>query len=510
MNQRTNIAALDLHCRRCLDPVFHCEHQAASLESPPLPRVCGSHRTPINPFMSQPRISIIGLGKLGASMVAGMASRGLEVIGVDVNRRSVDALNAGQAPVQETDLDTYITANRERIRATMSHTEAVQQSDISFIIVPTPSDERGAFSLQYAAYAFKTLGEALKQKDGYHVFVLTSTVLPGSTRHGLLPILEEASGKKCGVDFGMCYSPEFIALGSVIRDFLNPDFYLVGEFDKRSGDMLEAVNNIVSANKAPCKRMTIENAEVAKISVNSFVTMKISFANLLAELCEQVPGGDVDIVSDAIGMDKRIGRRYLTGGFGFGGPCFPRDNVALAFTCRSLGIESGLLEANDDYNRSLSPRFVEKLKPYLPKPGCTVAVLGLAYKPLSHVIEESAGIYLARSLSDAGYRVLGYDPLAGPNAETVLKYHALVVDSLEDCLNQAEAVLITTTDPKFATLTPADFIGTKDSVTVVDFWRFMAAKLEGQDKIRYVPMGRCLDDEATAENLQRVWTNPSA
>ena len=143
----------------------------------------------------------------------------------------------------------------------MSHTEAVQQSDISFIIVPTPSDDRGAFSLQYAAYAFKALGQALKQKEGYHVFVLTSTVLPGSTRHGLLPILEQESGKKCGVDFGMCYSPEFIALGSVIRDFLNPDFYLVGEFDQRSGDLLEAVNSIVSVNHAPCKRMTIENAE---------------------------------------------------------------------------------------------------------------------------------------------------------------------------------------------------------------------------------------------------------
>ena len=460
--------------------------------------------------MTSPRVSIIGLGKLGASMAGGMASRGIEVIGVDVNRRAVDAINDGRAPVQETDLDAYIGANRERIRATMSHTEAVQQSDISFIIVPTPSDDRGAFSLQYAAYAFKALGQALKQKEGYHVFVLTSTVLPGSTRHGLLPILEQESGKKCGVDFGMCYSPEFIALGSVIRDFLNPDFYLVGEFDQRSGDLLEAVNSIVSVNHAPCKRMTIENAELAKISVNSYVTMKISYANMLAELCEKIPGGDVDVVSDALGMDKRIGRRYLTGGFGFGGPCFPRDNVALAFTGRSLGLECDLLGSNDRYNRSLSPRFVEKLRPYLPAAGGTVAVLGLAYKPLSHVIEESAGIYLARALSDAGYRVLGYDPLAGPNADAVLKYHALVVDSLEDCLQQAEAVLITTTDPVFAALSPQDFIGTKSSVTVVDFWRFLAGKLDGQEGIRYIPMGRCLDDVAAAENLKSVWANPSA
>jgi UDPglucose 6-dehydrogenase len=148
--------------------------------------------------ISQPigSVSVVGLGKLGASMAAGMASRGFDVIGVDVLERTVDALNSGVPPVQETDLGEVMAANRQRLRATLSHEEAVLNSDITFVAVPTPSDERGAFSLQYARYAFKELGKALARKSDYHVIVLTSTVLPGSTREGLLPILEAEAGKK--------------------------------------------------------------------------------------------------------------------------------------------------------------------------------------------------------------------------------------------------------------------------------------------------------------------------
>jgi len=449
-------------------------------------------------------VSVIGLGKLGGSMAAGMASRGINVIGVDVNRHAVEAVNAGRAPVQETGLGEMIAANKERIRATMSAEEAVLGSDISFVIVPTPSDERGAFTLQYAKFAFKSLGQALKKKNGYHVIVLTSTVLPGATRHGLLPILEQESGKKCGPDFGLCYNPEFIALGSVIRDFLNPDFYLLGESDARAGDLLEQVHHRVSQNNAPVKRMSLENAELAKIAVNSYVTMKISFANMLADFCEHLPGGDVDVVSGALGMDKRIGRKYLTGGFGFGGPCFPRDNVALNFMGSALGVDSRLLQVNDDYNRGLSKRYVEKLQGYLPK-GANVAVLGLAYKPLSHVIDESPGIYLCRALSEAGYRVIGHDNLAAANAEVALKLTALVTDSLDEALKDADVVLVTTTDQSYTSLTADAVLRGRKTVTVVDFWRCLKT-LAADPRIRYVPIGLCRENEAVAGALLPLWT----
>jgi UDPglucose 6-dehydrogenase len=450
------------------------------------------------------KISVIGLGKLGGSMAGCLASRGFNVIGVDVSPKAVDALNEGRAPVQETGLDDLIRSNRARLRGSLSHEEAIGNSDLSFVIVPTPSDERGAFSLQYAAYAFEAIGKALAKHDRYHTVVLTSTVLPGSTRFGLVPILEKFSGKRCGRDFGVCYSPEFIALGTVIRDFLNPDFFLIGEFDERSGAALESVLTRVALNNAPTRRMSIENAELSKIALNSYVTLKISYANMLAELCESIPGGNIDVVSDAIGMDKRIGRRYLTGGFGFGGPCFPRDNVALNFLGNHLDAPTQLLKVNDDFNRGIAPRFVEKLMPYL-QDGSTVAVLGLAYKPLSYVIEESPGIYLCSVLAGRGLRVIGYDPLAGEEARVALRYHALVADSLAECIKDATTILVTTTDEVYRALEPNDLLGKKKSVTVVDFWRCMPESVQRHPAIRYIPAGRCMDDDRAIAKLKELW-----
>jgi UDPglucose 6-dehydrogenase len=448
--------------------------------------------------------SIVGLGKLGASMAAAIASRGFRVVGVDVNRDAVQALNAGRAPAQETGLDELIAANRDRLRATDSHREAILDSDVTFVIVPTPSDESGAFSLQYAAWAFGEIGAALAEKKGYHLVVLTSTVLPGSTRHGLLPVLERRSGKRGGADFGLCYSPEFIALGSVVRDFLNPDFTLVGEFDERSGRTLEAAYAAILPGRPPCQRMSLENAELTKISLNSYVTTKIAFANMLADLCERMPGGDVDVVSNALGLDGRIGRKYLTGALGYGGPCFPRDNLALGFLARALGTRADLAETTDRVNRSLAGTVLDRIGVSIAY-GTTVAVLGLAYKPSSHVIEESQGILLARALSRKGARVVAHDPLAGLMAAHELKDQGLVLQSLPDCLHQASVVVITTPDPAYRALEAGDFTAAGRPVTIVDCWRILGAKLAHQPGITYVAIGRSVDDARNGERLAALW-----
>jgi UDPglucose 6-dehydrogenase len=423
-------------------------------------------------------------------MAAGIASKGHDVIGVDVNQATVDAVNEGRAPVQETGLGDLIAANRSRLRATRSHDEAILNSDISFVIVPTPSDERGAFKLQYAAFAFREIGRALARKAGYHTVVLTSTVLPGASRFGLLPILEGSSGKRCGEDFGFCYSPEFVALGSVIRDFLSPDFLLIGEHDRRSGDHLEEHYREIVDNGASAARMSLENAELTKISVNAYVTTKITFANMLAEICHRMPGGDVDVVSNAIGLDTRIGRKYLTGALGYGGPCFPRDNVALGFLASALGAPADLPATVDHLNRGIAERVVTRLVATV-HPGATIAALGLSYKPRSHVVEESQAIQIVRALVDRKYRVLAFDPLAGHQANQELGGRALVLDSIEACLQDAEVVLIGTPDPAFSRLTAADFTrNRKKPVRVVDFWRHLAPVLDGAPGIDYIAYGR--------------------
>jgi UDPglucose 6-dehydrogenase len=451
------------------------------------------------------RFSIVGLGKLGASMAAAIASRGHDVIGVDIARRAVDAVNAGHAPVQETGLEELIAANRTRLRATMSHEEAICDSELTFVIVPTPSDERGAFSLQYVAFAFREIGKALAKKNGPHTVVLTSTVLPGAMRHGLLPILEQHSGKKGGTGFGLCYSPEFIALGSVIRDFLNPDFLLIGELDAGSGDHLAACYADIIGAAVPVRRMTLENAELAKIAVNSFVTLKITFANMLAELCAAMPNGDVDVVSDALGLDSRIGRKYLTGGLGFGGPCFPRDNVALGFIAGVVGARPDLLTTVDKLNRSLAERLLQQLGSRISR-DVSVAVLGLAYKPFSHVTEQSQAILIVKAFLEHGARVLAYDPLARQNANIELGGRALIMDSARDCLRDADVVLIATPDPEFKALKAADFRREGRTVAVIDFWRVLAGELAGAEGVEYIAYGHGPSSSGGADILAQIWS----
>jgi len=438
-------------------------------------------------------------------MAAAIASRGHDVIGVDVSQRAVDRLNAGEAPVQETGLQELIAANRPRLEATLSHEHAVLDSELTFVIVPTPSDDRGAFSIQYATYAFRQIGKALAKKAGYHTVVLTSTVLPGATRYGLTPVLEQSSGKTCGADFGLCYSPEFVALGSVIRDFLNPDFLLVGQFDQRSGEHLNQCYNEIMLGHPPVARMSIENAELAKVAVNAFLTTKITFANLLAELCGRIPGADVDVVSAAIGLDSRIGRKYLTGGLGFGGPCLPRDNVAFGFVASSLGVAADLFLTTDRLNRSGADRVVKQLHARF-GPGLTIGILGLAYKPFSHITEESQAMLIAKAFLEYGARVVGYDPLARDGAHHDLGGRMLVLDSARACLGQAELVLIATPDPEFKHLAAHDFTEGGKRRTVIDFWRALPPDVASDPRIDYIAYGRADLDTSGEQILKSLWS----
>jgi UDPglucose 6-dehydrogenase len=446
--------------------------------------------------------SVIGLGKLGASMAAAIASRGYDVVGLDINQKNVDLINKSLAPIQETNLEETIKGNKERLIATTSWELAILQSDVSFIIVPTPSDDEGSFSLEYAKDVFREIGKVLKYKNDYHLIVLTSTVLPGSTRYGLLPVLEEESGKKCGVDFGLCYSPEFIALGSIIHDFLNPDFNLVGEFDERAGSLLQRCYSEIMANKPPCKRMSIENAELTKISLNAFVTTKITFANMLAELCTSIPNGDIDVITDALGCDKRIGRKYLTGGLGYGGPCFPRDNVALTFFANAIGGSADISETTDEVNDTLTDIIVDRIYG-LVNNNSTIAILGLAYKPFSSVIEESQSIKLAERLSDLTFNIIGYDPLANENAKLELKDNVTIVNNIGECISQADVVIIATPDPEFLNIQASDFQNKK--VIVYDCWRLLKDKLNNVPNIKYYALGLERGSEYIKDQLQSLW-----
>ncbi|MCK4788758.1 MAG: UDP-glucose/GDP-mannose dehydrogenase family protein [Desulfobacteraceae bacterium] len=434
--------------------------------------------------MSKQMISLIGLGKLGAPMLACLASGGYQVAGVDVNPTAVRQINEGTAPVFEPGLSDLLRENRERISATEDYDAAIANSQVTFIIVPTPTDERGGFSLEYVLPAVERIGKALRKKSGFHLVVLTSTVLPGAMEKEVLPGLEKYSGKRCAVDFGLCYNPEFIALGSVIKNFLNPDFVLIGESDKRSGEMLEGIYKKVCLNAPPVVRTNFINAEIAKISLNSFITMKITFANMLARICERTPGADAEAVTGAIGMDSRIGSKYLKGALGYGGPCFPRDNLALSLFCRESGIPSLLPETVDRLNR-MQVAFVGELVEKSTAPGSKVAVLGLSYKPDTAVVEESQGIKLALELAEKGRSVQVYDPFALENSRAILKNKVHFASSLEKCLESCDTIIIATPWEEFK-LVKQISENTTDKPTVVDCWSLLAP----WNYERYVCLGK--------------------
>jgi UDPglucose 6-dehydrogenase len=443
-------------------------------------------------------VSVIGLGKLGAPMAACFAARGFNVHAVDLNPQKVDAISRGVPPVHEPGLAELLAESSGRISATRDIEAAVSASEVTYVVVATPSEADGGFSLRYAIPSCESIGRALRTKSTYHVVVMTSTVMPGSMGGPIKSALERASGKRCGVDFGLCYNPEFIALGTVIRDFYNPDFLLIGESDARAGDVLSEIYKRTCKNSPAFARMNWINAEITKLSVNTYITTKISYANMLARLCEKLPEADVNVVTDALGLDTRIGAKYLKGAVSYGGPCFPRDNRALAALAARVGASSGLAEATDIFNRAQIKSLAEIVKSHRNESD-TVGILGLTYKPNTDVVEESFGLLLAQELSSASLPVIVYDP-SGDATRALNNYKNIrVASSAQECIAESRVVVLATPWQEFRDLRAAQWAPPAQSTprVVIDCWRALG-HLEGIGGIRYVKLGFGGADEKRA------------
>jgi UDPglucose 6-dehydrogenase len=435
------------------------------------------------------KLSVIGLGKLGSPLAAVMSSKGFDVVGADLNQAYVDAINQGRAPVIEPRLQELIDQSKGRLRATADVSEAVRSTDATFVIVPTPTGPDGTFIMDYVLQAAEPIGRALAAKSEYHLIVLTSTVMPGDTQGKLVPALERVSGKRCGQDFGVCYNPEFIALGSVVYNMLNPDFILVGESDAKAGALLEIIYR-QSCDKPPqFAHMNFVNAELAKISVNSFVTMRISFANQLARMCDFLPGADVDVVTNAIGLDSRIGRKYLKGAVSFGGPCFPRDNVAFSKLAQRLGTEAPMAVATDKMNNDYLDHLADRVSELLAQGG-VAGLLGMSYKPDTGVTEASPSIELVKRLLAKGCRVVAHDPLALPESKTKLGDRVQWADGFETCARQADVLIIMVPWPDYAKLTPAMLKSGGRGVSLLDCWRQLKSDAFTSAGCRYEMVGK--------------------
>ena len=388
------------------------------------------------------KLSVFGLGKLGACMAATFAQRGFDVLGVDINPEAVRKVNAGLPPVDEPLLPETIRQAGKRLRATTNSAEAAA-TDASFFIVPSPSLPDGSFSNEFLMRALQPIAQAVRQaKKKNHIFVVSSTTTPGAGRDVIIPMLEKEIGGKCGKAFSFCYNPEFIALGNVVRGLMSPDMVLIGESDKRAGDLLEKLYRKYNLNQPRIARMSVTSAELTKISVNSYITAKISFTNQLRMIAEQYADTDIHQILDAIGADSRIGHKYLRAGLSYGGPCFPRDNSMVSHAAKQVGLSAPLAEATDRVNEMAKEQLAQQALACV-KPGDTVAVLGMSYRPDTYIVEESAGLHIAQSLKRNGCRVVVHDYAANPkNSPALLEFETLADPAQLKKEKRLKAVLI--------------------------------------------------------------------
>lgn len=408
-------------------------------------------------------LAVIGLGKLGLPLAL-LQSKNHNVVGIDLNKKIVDMVNRGIPPIWEPEVPGRLTrALADGTFVATTDMGQVEGTEISLIIVPTPSSDDGSFSSKYVLDAIMGIGQAIRNQDKRHVVVVCSTVMPGQCEGPIREMLEKESGKTVGDSVGLVYSPEFIALGSVIEDMLNPDVTLIGSSDPVSSGTYAAI----CPQGVPVHYMSLTSAELAKISLNSYVTMKISFANTLGEICEHLPGANAQDVSKAIGADSRVGSAYIRPGGPYGGPCFPRDNRAFVSLGTSLGVDTPLAIATDKVNRRQIGRVLEHVTKHDRK---RVGILGFTYKQRTPIVEESFGINLAKQLLFEGYEVVAYDPMLKRKPEEAPEELDWVMNP-ESCFGNNTVTVVTLPEREISELFPKILSdGGRINSVVIDCW----------------------------------------
>ena len=389
------------------------------------------------------RLAVIGTGYVGLVTGACFAEFGNEVVCVDLDRDKIMGLRRGQIPFFEPGLEEVVLRNLRSGRLSFSTDtqEAVTRSSVIFLAVQTPSRPDGLTDLSFVEQVARTIGSCL---NGYKVLVTKSTV-PVKTAEELRKRVEEARSAAGldQVDFSVASNPEFLREGSAVEDFMRPDRIVVGTDDDAAAAILRELYAPLSLTRVPFVQTSIETAELIKYASNAFLATKITFINEIANLCEQV-GADVHDVSRAMGLDGRIGPKFLHPGAGYGGSCFPKDTESLVAFSREFGVEQRIVAAVCEANRAQRERAVEKIAGMTDGlEGRTIGVLGLSYKPNTDDVRESPSIHVIRGLQQGGARIRCFDPQALENARTELSDVHFCRDAYGVAENASALVLAT-------------------------------------------------------------------
>jgi UDPglucose 6-dehydrogenase len=357
--------------------------------------------------MNVDKISIIGLGKLGLPLLTTFAKNNQKVIGYDVDVQKINSLKNKEIPFYEPNLEEFFIKYYDNIEVGNDTENLVLNSNVAIILVNTPSDGNGEFSNDYVFKAIELVSKSLKNsKSSDFLFIISSTVMPG-THKKIIDLIELNSGRKINEGFGLLYIPDLVALGSVIYDFENPDLLILGESDKKYGDIGEIIYKKIIKNNAPIVRMSLIEGEISKVSLNAYITMKISFANFIGNVSEKFSCNPNNITK-ALGYDRRISPYYIKSGLSFGGTCFPRDTWAFIKMSEQLGLDAVHIKATQTINEQQNKYLFDKVSNFKDK---KIGIFGLSFKPNTSVTTESAGDILYSKLKSENYEVYGCDKL---------------------------------------------------------------------------------------------------
>jgi len=395
------------------------------------------------------KINIFGMGYVGCVSAACLANEGNEVLGIDIDTTKIKIINSGKSPIVERGLNEAISeaVSYNGLIAISNKIKEIREADISIVCVGTPSKENGSLNLEVIKEVSKQIGCQLKNWTDYHVVNVRSTVLPGTTEETIIPILEKTSGKKVGKDFGVCVNPEFMREGSSLRDFYNPPFTIIGQYDQRSGDRIAQIYSNINA---PIIKTNIKVAEMIKYASNSFHALKISFANEIGNVCKRLKVDSHEVMEIFCRDTKlNISPYYLKPGFAFGGSCLPKDLRAILYTAKEQDLETPLLSSVLRSNRKQIDIAYNLIK----KTGSKkVGILGLSFKPGTDDLRESPMVDLVEKLLGKGYHVSIYDKevalakIIGSNKRyiqsTIPHISSLMIKTAKGVINNADVIVV--------------------------------------------------------------------
>ncbi len=408
---------------------------------------------------------------MGLCTAAVFAANGFKTLGVDIDKEKVASIAKGRPTFHEPQLGSMLkkALGQKKLDVT-TDVSRVDETTTTFITVGTPSNQDGSIDLSYVKNATQNLGSAISDKKTYHLVVVKSTVIPGTTTGTVKPVLESSSGKTVGQDLGLCSNPEFLSEGNAIQGTLQPDRIIIGANDQKSSRTLKQLYTQLYKRQQPPTIITNpEAAEMVKYASNAFLATKVSYINTIANICQHIPGVDVNNVAEAVGHDPRIGPLFLKAGPGYGGSCFHKDLRGLIKYSQDQGYNPTLFRATEETNERQADRVVElseKLAGALD--GRKITVLGLAFKKDTDDIREAASIRVIHRLQKKGARIVAYDPIAIPNAKRVFNDKIEYAQDPYSALKSADCCILMTEWDEFRKLEPKDYLANMRQPNLVD------------------------------------------